>query len=286
MRWCHCWRATKSDSSWTRADYSYRHEVPLHHPWKQMSHGRSATDFSWLTSKIHRPSIERKKKGASASREWLRIFSWTYEVPWLNSLFDFFFDEIVHWNIIRSAIDKVESGNDILQNFEDFSMPSWSSFELLSKPSISNPNAKGWSPSKDHSEFICYSQLVIGIPMFSVTFCIGLEIKKDYESRRVDQCFSYAVGKMNFTCGTALGIRAVLNASNQLALDSTIPTRSRGKKKLLKTHPTSPRPCKKISCEGKSSVFLILLRRELLTVAVCWPVGWIIAVSLIALGEE
>ena len=69
--------------------------------------------------------------------------------------------------------------------------------------------------------FDFYSQLVIGMPMFNVTFCIGLGSEEDQMGRNVHRCFSYAVGKINFTCGTALAIRAALNASNQLALVET-----------------------------------------------------------------
>ena len=133
---------------------------------------------------------------------------------------------IIWFTIGQVFIRRMQRANCILQNLEDFSMPTWSSLELWSRPSMSNPSILRMFQHQVLRWFDCYSQLVIGMPIFNVTFCIGLGSEEDQMRSGVHRCFSYAVGKINVTCGTALAIRAALNASDQLALDETFIIRS------------------------------------------------------------
>jgi len=62
-------------------------------------------------------------------------------------------------------------------------------------------------------------QLVIGIPIFNVTFCIGLLYKQEFlYKKQKEELFIYAVGKINFTYGSDFEMRYILNASCQLPL--------------------------------------------------------------------
>lgn len=167
----------------------------------------------------------------------------------------------------------------ILHNFEDFSIPSLSSFAFWSRPWISNPILKFMKYFIFQFDLI-YSQVGIGIPMFNVTRWTGLfksENGLKISFSLVSFSTSYAFGKINLIYGAAFWILYSLNASSQLDLE----IKSKIKRSTDLIHLTQHRQdhAKKLTRKDRFNIFLFsqLYSQTQLTLAVCLPLAGITA---------